>query len=115
MAGDPRKIIYMNNAATTWPKPPGVMEEVNRALSLPFVEEGRSTLAGQRDYPVETRELLADFFNAGPAEHFVFTQNATDSLNMAIHGFLHHSVDMPCHHHRARAQRGPPPPPHPRA
>ena len=38
----------------------------------------------------ETREILATFFNASPADHFVFTQNATDSLNMAIHGFLHH-------------------------
>jgi cysteine desulfurase family protein len=96
MAGEPKGIIYMNNAATTWPKPPGVMEEVNRALSMPFVEEGRTTLTGQRDYPRETRELLADFFNALPAEHFVFTQNATDSLNMAIHGFLHRKGG-PCH------------------
>jgi cysteine desulfurase family protein len=95
MAGKDR-IIYMNNAATTWPKPPGVMEEVARSLSLPFFEEGRSTLAGQRDYPKETRELLARFFNAGPPEHFIFTQNATDSLNMAIHGFLHH-FGKPCH------------------
>ena len=96
MAGVSSKIIYMNNAATTWPKPVGVMEEVNRALSIPFVEEGRSTLIGQKDYPVETRELLAGFFNAGPAEHFIFTQNATDSLNIAIHGFLHH-IGRHCH------------------
>jgi cysteine desulfurase family protein len=91
-----RNIIYMNNAATTWPKPRGVMEEVNRSLSLPFVEEGRSTLTGQKDYPRETRELLANFFNADPADHFIFTQNATDSLNMAIHGFLHR-LGGPCH------------------
>ncbi len=86
----------MNNAATTWPKPPQVMEEVCRSLSLPFSEEGRSTLTGRRDYPGETRELLARFFGAGPPEHFVFTQNATDSLNTAIHGFLHR-LGRPCH------------------
>ncbi|MDD1661917.1 MAG: aminotransferase class V-fold PLP-dependent enzyme [Methanomicrobiales archaeon] len=96
MAGEPRRIIYLNNAATTWPKPPEVMEEVHRSLSLPFFEEGRSTLAGQRDYPRETRNLLAEFFRAGPPEHFVFTQNATDSLNMAIHGFLHQLGER-CH------------------
>jgi cysteine desulfurase family protein len=96
MGEAPKRLIYMNNAATTWPKPPGVMEEVGRCLSLPFFEEGRSTLAGQRDYPGETRELLAGFFRAGPPEHFIFTQNATDSLNMAIHGFLHHH-GQPCH------------------
>ena len=96
MVGEPRKIIYMNNAATTWPKPPEVMEEVARSLSMPFFEEGRSTLGGQKDYPRETRELLAGFFRAGPPEHFIFTQNATDSLNMAIHGFLHR-LGSPCH------------------
>ena len=91
-----QRIIYLNNGATTWPKPPGVMEEVNRSLALPFSEEGRSTLGGQRDYPRETRELLAAFFRAGPPEHFIFTQNATDALNTAIHGFLHH-LGEPCH------------------
>jgi cysteine desulfurase family protein len=96
MAGEDQRIVYMNNAATTWPKPPGVVEEVNRSLSLPFVEEGRSTLVGQKDYPVETRKILASFFNAIPAEHFIFTQSATDSLNMAIHGFLHH-IGGHCH------------------
>jgi cysteine desulfurase family protein len=96
MVGEPRKIIYMNNAATTWPKPPQVMEEVARALSVPFFEEGRSTLGGQKDYPRETRELLAGFFHTGPEEHFIFTQNATDSLNTAIQGFLHH-LGEPCH------------------
>jgi hypothetical protein len=45
MGEAPKRLIYMNNAATTWPKPPGVMEEVGRCLSLPFFEEGRSTLA----------------------------------------------------------------------
>ena len=96
MAGKTRGIIYMNNAATTWPKPPQVMEELNRSLSLPFYEEGRSTVGGQKDYAGETRELLSRFFSAGPPEHFVFTQNATDSLNTAVHGFLHH-LGEPCH------------------
>ena len=96
MARKPQRIIYMNNAATTWPKPPGVMEELARSMSLPFVEEGRSTLGGQKDYPTETRGLLAEFFHAGPPDHFVLTQNATDSLNMAIHGYLHR-IGEPCH------------------
>jgi cysteine desulfurase family protein len=95
MAGE-GQLIYMNNAATTWPKPSRVMEEVSRSLSLPFVEEGRSTLGGQRDYPDETRGVLSEFFHTGPPEHFIFTQNATDSLNMAIQGFLHH-LGEPCH------------------
>jgi len=80
-------IIYLNNAATTWPKPCGVIEEVNRSLRLPYFEEGRTTLCEQIDYSAVTREDLARFFHAPDPSHFIFTQNATDSLNFAIHGF----------------------------
>ncbi len=81
-------IIYLNNAATTWPKPHGVIEELNRSLRLPYYEEGRTTLCEQIDYPTGTRVLLAKFFHAPDPSHFIFTQNATDSLNIAIHGFV---------------------------
>ncbi|MCX6689129.1 MAG: aminotransferase class V-fold PLP-dependent enzyme [Methanoregula sp.] len=80
-------LIYLNNAATTWPKPTKVLEEVERCLRQPLHEPGRTTGNGSMDYPSATRQVLADFFHAGPPEHFVFTQNATDSLNLLIHGF----------------------------
>ena len=80
-------VIYINNAATTWPKPPEVLEEVARSLQLPVHEAGRTTVTGSTDYPAVTREALSAFFHAGPPEHFVFTQNATDALNLLIHGF----------------------------
>lgn len=81
-------LIYLNNAATTWPKPPGVLEEVAACLRLPMHEAGRTTGSGSMDYPSTAREVLAEFFHTGPAEHFIFTQNATDSLNLLIHGFV---------------------------
>jgi len=81
-------IIYLNNGATTWPKPPEVMEAVQESLRLPYYEEGRSTIKGQTDYVTETRKALAEFFNAEIPENFSFTQNATDSLNILIHGFV---------------------------
>ena len=96
MTGAPQRIVYLNNAATTWPKPIEVLEEVNRCLSLLPFEPGRSTLSGQRDYLGEARGLLAEFFRVGPPEHFIFTQNATDSLNLTIQGFLHH-LGKTCH------------------
>lgn len=80
--------IYLNNAATSWPKPPEVLEEVSRCLKVPFAEHGRSTAGGAVDYPSETRSALARFFCAEKPEHFIFTQNATDSLNLLIHGFV---------------------------
>ena len=81
-------LIYLNNAATTWPKPPEVLEEVARCLETPLFEHGRSTAGGTTDYPSATREALAVFFHAEDPGHFIFTQNATDSLNLLIQGFV---------------------------
>jgi cysteine desulfurase family protein len=80
-------LIYLNNAATTWPKPAEVLEEVAACLRHPLHEPGRTTGNGSIDYPSGAREALAAMFQAGPPEHVVFTQNATDSLNLLIHGF----------------------------
>ena len=80
-------LIYLNNAATTWPKPPDVLFEVARCLRLPLHEPGRTTGNGSTDYPSAAREALAALFHAGPPGHFIFTQNATDALNLLIHGF----------------------------
>jgi len=81
-------LVYLNNAATTWPKPPEVLEEVAACLRQPVHEAGRATGNGSVDYPSAAREALAAFFHDGPPEHFIFTQNATDSLNLLIHGFV---------------------------
>ena len=81
-------LIYLNNAATTWPKPPEVLLEVARCLRQPVHEPGRTTGNGSTDYPSAAREALAAFFHTGPPEHFIFTQNATDALNILIHGFV---------------------------
>ena len=81
-------LIYLNNAATTWPKPPEVLEEVRACLRMPLHEPGRTTGNGSMDYPSAAREALATFFHAGPPEHYIFTQNATDALNLLIHGFV---------------------------
>jgi len=89
-------LIYLNNAATTWPKPIEVLEEVAQCLRKPLYEPGRTTGNGSIDYPSAAREALAAFFHSGPPEHFVFTQNATDSLNLLIHGFAK-KTGMPFH------------------
>lgn len=80
--------IYLNNAATTWPKPPEVLEEVAACLCLLVHETGRRTGNGSKDYPVKTREALAAFFRAEKPEHFIFTQNATDALILLVHAFV---------------------------
>lgn len=81
-------LIYLNNAATTWPKPKEVLDAVASCLGHPVHETGRTTGTGSIDYPSVTRESLATFFHAGPPDHCIFTQNATDALNLLIHGFV---------------------------
>lgn len=80
-------IIYLNNAATSWPKPAEVIDEVTKSLSRPFAEGGRSAVFSGVDYLSVTREELAGFFNTPGPEGWIFTANATDSLNLLIHGF----------------------------
>jgi cysteine desulfurase/selenocysteine lyase len=81
-------IIYVNNAATTWPKPPEVLEAVRQSLALPVFGSGRTTGSQGEDYVTLAREAVASLLAADPPEHVVFTQNATDSLNLLIQGFL---------------------------
>jgi cysteine desulfurase/selenocysteine lyase len=85
---DNTPIIYLNNAATTWPKPPEVLEAVGQSLVLPVFGSGRTTGSQGEDYITLAREALSDLLAAEPPEHVVFTQNATDSLNILIQGFL---------------------------
>ena len=81
-------IIYLNNAATSWPKPPEVLAAVTQSLALPVFGSGRTTGSQGEDYITLAREALSHLFVADPPEHVVFTQNATDSLNILIQGFL---------------------------
>jgi len=81
-------IIYLNNAATSWPKPPEVLDAVRQSLSLPVFGSGRTTGSQGDDYVTMARESLSRLLNANPPEHIAFTQNATDSLNILIQGFL---------------------------
>lgn len=81
-------LIYLNNAATTWPKPPEVLEAVRQSLALPVFGSGRTTGSQGEDYITLAREAVANLLSASPPEHVVFTQSATDSLNILIQGFL---------------------------
>lgn len=84
------KMIYMDNAATTMRKPKEVAEAVLNAMNS-MGNAGRganeASLSAARVI-YETRELLADFFGAENPKRIVFTNNSTESLNVAIKGIL---------------------------
>ncbi|MDO8842625.1 aminotransferase class V-fold PLP-dependent enzyme [Methanocalculus sp.] len=83
-----KPLIYLNNAATSWPKPPGVIAAIQQSLSLPVFGSGRTTGTQGEDYISLAREKIAAFLGAEPPEHIVFSAHATDSLNILISGFI---------------------------
>lgn len=105
-------MIYLDNAATTWPKPPGVLQAMEMCLTKMGANPGRAghrmaLQAGRLIY--ETRELLAKLFEINNPLQIAFTLNATEALNQALRGLLapgdhiitssmeHNSVSRPLH------------------
>lgn len=105
-------MIYLDNAATTFPKPTAVCAEVQRCMQQYCGNPGRGThrlamAAAEKIY--DCREAAADFFGTSGAERVVFTCNTTYALNMAIKSVLrpgdhvlignmeHNSVLRPVH------------------
>lgn len=80
--------IYLNNAATSWPKPPEVLEAVQESLLSPFIGGGRSTHPEADDCVQRARGDIADLFGVSDYEQIIFSHNATDALNQIIQGFM---------------------------
>jgi cysteine desulfurase family protein len=82
---NPPRAIYFNEAATSWPKAPGVAEAMVQALATPAACPGRLAGAG-RDVLRECRERLASLLRVTCSDRIVLTMNATHALNLAIAG-----------------------------
>ena len=108
-----KRRMYMDNAATTFPKPPGVTEAMVNFMQNIGANPGRSKhdLSLEASSIVEgTRKKLALLFNVPDPKRIVFTLNATESLNTVIYGVLkpgdhvvitqmeHNSVIRPVRH-----------------
>ena len=88
---DSTKTIYLDNAATTFPKPREVLQQALDAYARIGVNPGRSgydlcMVAGELVH--ETRKALAAFFGGTKPERLIFAANATDALNLAIQGLV---------------------------
>jgi len=84
-------MIYFDNAATSWPKPPGVAEAMVHFLNEVGANPGRSghRLAVESGRIVyQTREAVAELFGAPDPLRIVFGQNATEAINLALNGLL---------------------------
>ena len=83
--------IYLDNAATSFPKPKEVATAVYDFMVNNGTSSGRGSYkkAMQSDYIVyECRKLIGKLFNFDNPKKVIFTSNVTDSLNIAMRGIL---------------------------
>ena len=81
-------MIYLDNAATSLPKAPGVAERWSTPSNRPWATRAgppRSPLAASR-IAFEAREELASFLGVPDSRRLAFTKNATEALNLVIMG-----------------------------
>src|SRR4030042_2499747 len=84
-------MIYLDNAATSWPKPEVVDQAVDNFMRNVGATPGRGGHQKEEEaarIADGTRELLAQLFHAADPAGVVFTMNATQAINMALKGLL---------------------------
>ena len=84
-------MIYLDNAATTYPKPPSVPMAVSDAFRRYGANPGRGRhpmAMASAEQVFACREEAARLFGAADPLHVVFTAGCTASLNTVIHGLL---------------------------
>ena len=107
------KLIYLDNSATTFPKPEVVYSFMDTFYRSHGVNPGRSGFDAAietEDMVNNTRKMLTELFNGDDSERLTFSYNASDSLNLLIQGLAekgdhvvttmleHNSVLRPLHH-----------------
>src|SRR5215467_1244770 len=84
-------MIYLDNAATSFPKPEAVYQALDQFARHDLANPGRAghkmALAAERALD-DCRHQLNQLFQGKEPERFVFTLNCTDALNMAFKGVL---------------------------
>lgn len=92
-------LVYLDNAATSWPKPPEVGEAMAAFLRDSAGNPGRGghELARAASRTVdEARSTLARLVNAPATKRIVLTHGCTDALNIAIHGIMRSAMVDSC-------------------
>ena len=96
--------IYLDNSATSWPKPDAVYNAVDNYQRQIGASVGRGAYQSAQQAQrlvAETRAACARLLGIADPKHLIFTANGTASLNLAIHGLLQpgdHVVTTVCEH-----------------
>ena len=92
-------MIYLDNAATTFPKPPSVIRAVWQYMIKSGASYGRGgykSALGSAELLWQARETVAQLIGSDNPQHLVFTKNATEALNLAIKGVLKKGCRVIC-------------------
>jgi len=93
------EIIYLDNAATSWPKPDAVGQAMVDFLAHKAGNPGRGghTLSRRASEVLEeSRQKLARLVNAPCPNRIILTHGCTDALNLSIHGVLRSAMQSRC-------------------
>ena len=80
------KFVYMNNAATSWPKAPGVAKRVAQCLEE-IPGHAHRTGFNEGGGSEDCRGMIAALMRVDDGDRIAYAANATHALNTAIHGF----------------------------
>jgi cysteine desulfurase / selenocysteine lyase len=84
-------MIYLDNAATSFPKPEKVIAEVSNCMKEYCANPGRGSyeIAIKSSEVIwETRSNIAKLFNINNPERVIFTKNATEAINIGLKGVI---------------------------
>jgi cysteine desulfurase / selenocysteine lyase len=96
--------VYLDNAATSWPKPEAVyraVDDYQRRLGAPAGRSSYTEASEAERIVAACRQKVARLIGAADPKRIIFTLNGTDSLNIALHGLLRpgdHVVTSVCEH-----------------
>lgn len=94
-------MVYLNNAATSWPKPPSVIKAVTEALAHEPVSVLRSNRSEHDDVLTELRKKLGRLFNISDWKRIFLCSSATDAFNRIVDGLGLESCDYSIDSHNS--------------
>lgn len=86
-----KQVIYLDNAATSWPKPESVYQVIDNFNRNIGANPGRGSSSKSLEAGgvlLDTREALAKFFHFTDISRLIFTKNITEAINIGLKGYL---------------------------